>query len=181
MTLLVAGVLLWSFAHLFKRIAPRIRASLGMAGKGLVAIAVLLSVWMMVTGYSSVENIFYWGRNPALAGINNLLMLFAVYLMVISLVATALRRKIRNPQLTAVKVWALAHLLVNGDLASFVLFGGLLAWAVVSVILIKRQEGISNVQIQSTKVKEALALLATLLAYGGIALIHLKLGYPVFG
>lgn len=34
----------------------------------------------------------------------------------------------------------MAHLLVNGDLASIILFGGLLAWAVVSVILINRAE-----------------------------------------
>ena len=46
----------------------------------------------------------------------------------------------RHPQLTAVKIWAVAHLLVNGDLASLVLFGGLLAWAVVEVIVINRSE-----------------------------------------
>jgi uncharacterized membrane protein len=41
-----------------------------------------------------------------------------------------LRGKLRHPQLLAVKTWAVAHLLVNGDLASIMLFGGLLAWAV---------------------------------------------------
>ena len=33
---------------------------------------------------------------------------------------TAITRVIRHPQLTAVKVWAVAHLLVNGDLHSIV-------------------------------------------------------------
>ena len=47
-----------------------------------------------------------------------------------------LSARIRHPQLTGFKTWAVAHLLVNGDVASFVLFGGLLAWAVVAVILI---------------------------------------------
>jgi len=36
--------------------------------------------------------------------------------------------KARHPQLMAVKIWAVAHLLVNGDVASIVLFGSMLAW-----------------------------------------------------
>ena len=42
--------------------------------------------------------------------------------------------------LTSVKIWAVAHLLVNGDLASLILFGSMLAWAVLAVILINRTE-----------------------------------------
>jgi uncharacterized membrane protein len=42
--------------------------------------------------------------------------------------------------LTSVKIWAVAHLLVNGDLASLILFGSMLAWAVLAVILINRSE-----------------------------------------
>ena len=37
---------------------------------------------------------------------------------------------LRNPMLTAVVVWAVAHLLVNGDVASLVMFGWLGLWAV---------------------------------------------------
>ncbi|MEL6482604.1 MAG: NnrU family protein, partial [Pseudomonadota bacterium] len=48
---------------------------------------------------------------------------------------------IRHPQLTGVKIWAVAHLLVNGDLASVILFGGLLAWAVVALIMINKRDG----------------------------------------
>jgi hypothetical protein len=73
-------------------------------------------------------------------GINNLLMVLAIYLYAASGAKSALARKMRHPQLIAVKTWALAHLLVNGDLPSLILFGGLLAWAVVSVILINRAQ-----------------------------------------
>ena len=48
---------------------------------------------------------------------------------------------IRHPQLTAVKLWAVAHLLVNGDSASLLLFGGLLVWAVLEVVIINKQDG----------------------------------------
>jgi uncharacterized membrane protein len=41
--------------------------------------------------------------------------------------------------LVAVKTWAVAHLLANGMLADLLLFGGLLAWAVVMRISLKRR------------------------------------------
>ena len=44
MTLLILGVLLWSFAHFFKRIAPGARASMGNRGAGLVALTLLVSI-----------------------------------------------------------------------------------------------------------------------------------------
>ena len=41
--------------------------------------------------------------------------------------------------LLAVKIWATAHLLANGDLGSILLFGGFLAWAVAARISAKRR------------------------------------------
>ena len=41
--------------------------------------------------------------------------------------------------LTAVKAWALGHLLANGSLADVLLFGGFLAWAVADRISLKRR------------------------------------------
>jgi uncharacterized membrane protein len=52
-----------------------------------------------------------------------------------------MRSWLRHPMLTGFIVWAVAHLLVNGDVASIVLFGGLLAWAVIAVIGINRRDG----------------------------------------
>ena len=41
--------------------------------------------------------------------------------------------------LAAIKFWALAHLLVRGDLAGLILFGSFLAWAVFDRISVKRR------------------------------------------
>ena len=73
--------------------------------------------------------------------INNLLMLIAVFLFIAGNIPSPVRRKVRHPQLAGTKTWALAHLLVNGDLASVVLFGGILAWAVVALIGTNRRDG----------------------------------------
>lgn len=182
MTLLILGLALWWAAHLFKRVAPEARARMGNAGKGVAAVAILASVVMMYFGYGAArpEAAVWWGRNPALVGINNLLMVFAVYLYAVSGTRAALARRIRHPQLTAVKVWALAHLLVNGDLPSVVLFGGLLAWAVVSVIVINRaqRDWVPPVAKPGAEVK---AILGTVIVTVVIMLIHNWLGYQPWG
>ena len=181
MGLLTAGVLLWSLAHLFKRLAPDLRARMGAAGKGLVAVLTFVSVALMVLGYQQAETSVFWGRQPMMVGINNLLVLLAVYLMVASVLKSALANRVRHLQLSAVKLWAVAHLLVNGDTSSFVLFGGLLAWAVVSVILINKAGKPELVQRPRSIVREAVVVVVTVLAYGLIGMAHTGLGYPVFG
>lgn len=138
---ILLGLALWIGAHLFKRVAPAARAKLGEPGKGLVTLLLLVSIALMTIGYKQADTAVFWGRSSALVGINNLLMLLAVYLFAASGMKTAITGRIRHPQLTAMKTFCVAHLLVNGDVASFVLFGGLLAWAVVSVILIGKQDG----------------------------------------
>ena len=143
MTLLILGLILWTFAHYFKRLAPEARARLADPGKGLVALSILVSVVLMIFGYRWAEFIPVWSPPAFLTHVNNLLMVFALWVYGSSAAKGAKAwpaSKIRHPQLTAVKIWAVAHLLVNGDVASLLLFGGLLAWAVGSVILINRAE-----------------------------------------
>ena len=135
----------------------------------------------MVIGYRMTDGAVFWGRHPATVGINNLLMLFSIYLFAVSGAKTALARKIRHPQLTAVKTWAVAHLLVNGDVASLVLFGGLLAWAVIEVILINRAQRDWTPPPPAPMSKEVTAVVITLVVYAVISAIHYWLGYPVFG
>ena len=180
MILLILGVLLWSVAHLFKRLSPARREALGAKGRGPIALALLLSVVLMVVGYRMWwADLAYappvWGKH-----LNNLLMLFAVYLFAAAGMKTAITRKIRHPQLTGVKLWAVAHLLANGDWASVVLFGGLLIWAVVEVILISRATTWEK-PAPAPMGKEIGAVVGTVLVYGVIAYIHILLGYMPFG
>jgi uncharacterized membrane protein len=45
-----------------------------------------------------------------------------------------------HPMLLATKLWALAHLLANGNLADVLLFGGFLVWAVALFIVSRRSD-----------------------------------------
>jgi uncharacterized membrane protein len=143
MTLLIIGLIIWVAAHYFKRLAPDARAKLGDPGKGLVAIMIVVSLVLMILGYRGADFISVWSPPSFMVHINNLAMVLALWVYGSSAAKGAKAwpaYKTRHPQLLAVKIWAIAHLLVNGDLASIILFGGLLAWAVGSVILINRTE-----------------------------------------
>lgn len=181
MIVLILGLALWWAAHLFKRLAPDTRARLGDRGKGLVAVALVVSVVLMVLGYKAAPYIGIWTPPAFLVHLNNLLMVLAFYLYAASGMKTAITRRIRHPQLTGFKTWAVAHLLVNGDLASILLFGGLLAWAVVAVIRINRAEPSWTLPPPAPARKEVIAVLAAVVATVVVGLIHGWLGVWPFG
>lgn len=140
------GVLLWSAAHALPSLAPNARAGLiGRLGENGYkigfALSIVGSIVLMVIGWrSAVADIIYEppaiGRHLAM-----LLMLVAFLLFAFSHGKSNLRRFIRHPQLTAVLVWAVAHLLANGDSRSVTLFGVLGVWAVIEMVLINRRDG----------------------------------------
>jgi uncharacterized membrane protein len=47
---------------------------------------------------------------------------------------THIRARLGHPMLIGVVLWSAVHLLVNGELASTVLFGSFLAWALVDLV-----------------------------------------------
>jgi uncharacterized membrane protein len=181
MTWIVLGLALWWGAHLFKRLAPERRAEMGDAGKGLVTVAILAGVVLMVIGYRGNEAPDLWYPPAFLTHVNNLLMLLAFYLYAASGMKTRITGVIRHPQLTAVKTWAVAHLLVNGDWASVVLFGGILAWAVVEVIVINRATPRPAAPAPASIGKEIGAVVGAVLVMGLVGMAHTWLGVRPWG
>ncbi len=146
MNLLIAGLALWVIAHFFKRLAPALRAGMDaklgvMGGKAVMGLVLLAATVMMVNGFKAAPSdpVFdppVWGKY-----LNSLLMIEAIALMGLGKSKGRARTWVRHPMLWGVVVWAVAHLLVNGDIASVVLFGGLGLWALVSMPLINMREG----------------------------------------
>lgn len=179
LVLLIAGLLLWTGAHYFKRALPGPRASLGNAGKGAVAVAIVASLVLMVVGYRGAEFIPVWTPPVFMTHVMNTLMLLALWVYGSSAAKGAKAwpaYKIRHPQLTGFKIWAVAHLLVNGDLASILLFGGLLGWAVGSVILINKAEPDWTAPEKAGTATYVRLAVITLVLYVVIAGIHMWLG-----
>jgi uncharacterized membrane protein len=181
MLLLVLGVFLWAAAHFFKRFAPERRARMGDPAKGMVAGVLAIAVLLMIFGYRMAEGAVYWGRHPATVGINNLLMIAALYFTSPGPKKGALFYRMRHPMLTGFLLWCVAHLLVNGDVPSFVLWGGLGIWAVAEMVVINRAEPDWTPPAKGAITKDAMFLVASLVLLGVIGFIHTWLGYPTFG
>lgn len=177
---IVLGLLLWSGVHFFKRIAPEARASMGNAGKGVVALGSVAGIVLMVIGYRSSDFVPLWDFGPAAISINNSLMVLAVILLGLGNSKSRLRGKLRHPMLTGVILWAIAHLLVNGDVASLVLFGGLGLWALAEIIVINRAEPAPEPFTGGSLAGDIRLLLISAAVFVVIVLIHNWLGYWPF-
>ena len=180
MTLLISGLILWSAAHFFKRVMPDLRARMGDKGKGLVAVVLVIALVMMVSGFRGADVVEIW--SPPFWGVhlNNLFMLLAVALFGLGHSKSRARGLVRHPMLAGVRVWAGAHLLVNGDLASIVLFGGLFLWALAEVIVLNRAEPDWTPPASGTAAGDIKLAVITGVLFVVIAGVHFWLGYPVF-
>ena len=181
MTLLILGLVLWWAVHLFKVVAPdarrRFADKIGAGpSKGLAAVLIIGSVVLMVIGYKAAPPNVVWTPPDFLWHVNNLLMVIAVIVFIAGSFPGVIRQRIRHPQLTGTKIWAIAHLLVNGDLPSIILFTGLLAWAVVTLIFSNRRDGPRTSRPEATGMGTILNIAAGLLVAGAVMMAHLHLG-----
>ncbi|MEM9430553.1 MAG: NnrU family protein, partial [Pseudomonadota bacterium] len=87
----------------------------------------------------------------------------------------------RHPMLLGFATWTVAHLIVNGDTASVVMFGGLLLWAVASIVLINMREDAWVRPVPGSIMGDVRLVLITLALYAVVAGIHTWLGVWPFG
>jgi len=148
MTLLILGLALFLGIHTFTTMRGARAAAIGRLGeggyKGLYSILAAVGLVLIVIGfgrYRSGGYIQIWDPPRAFFHPLSLLLLWFAFVSLTAAYAPTGRIKslLRHPMLVAVKAWALSHLLVNGDLGSMLLFGGLLAWAVYDRIAVKRR------------------------------------------
>lgn len=180
MTLLLLGLALWFAAHLFKRLAPGLRARLGDKARGAFAVAILASVVLMIVGYRQVDYVLLWDAPAWAWHVNNLLVLIGFYLFAVSGAKTRAHQYVRHPQLTGFSLWAAGHLIVNGHLDAVILFGGLLIWAIAEMLIINAQEPDWTPPPKGPIRKEFTSVAATLVLFGVVAWIHAWLGYYPF-
>ncbi len=180
MIVLILGLALWVAAHAFKRVMPEKRAAMGDSAKGMVAAGVLGGVVLMVFGYRASPHIDLWYPPTFMVHINNLLMVFALYLTSPAPKRGKLVSGMRHPMQTGFALWAIAHLLVNGDLASVILFGTLLIWSAVTAQVINRAEPNWQRNTGGTYAMDGMFLVASIVLLGVIGYIHGLLGPSPF-
>jgi uncharacterized membrane protein len=144
---LILGLIVFLGTHAFSMArGPRaaLVAKLGEGPyRGLYSLISLAGIVLIAIGYGRYRADGYipvwdppvWTRHLAL-----LLVWAAFVCFAAAYLPGRIKRRLKHPMLAGVKIWALAHLIANGDLGSILLFGSFLAWAVAARISVKRRD-----------------------------------------
>ena len=175
---LAAGLVLFLGTHLVTTARDgraRIIAAVGEAPYKIgYAVLSFLGLALIGNGFGAYREQGYiqvWNPPAALMHLNLVLMLPIFVMLYAAYLPGAIKRTLKHPMLTAVKLWAVGHLLANGDLGSMLLFGAFLAWAVYDRISMKRrpvpEHGV-NAVVAGSRANDLIAIalgLATYLAF----------------
>ena len=154
--------------------------------KGLYSLASLCGFALLVYGFGAYRSAGYvdiWTPPRALAHLAFLLNLPVFILLAAAYLPGGwIKAKTRHPMLLAIKCWALAHLLANGDLGSMLLFGSFLAWAAYARVSM-RERGEDAAPSAAFGTTDAVAIAGGLAAYAVFALwLHpIAIGVAVSG
>ena len=154
MLVLVIGLVIFFAIHLVPSNAAMrdgLIARFGLTGyKAIFGIVSLIGFALIVVGFAKLQ--MHPGKNPQLwvppLWTRHLavgLMWPAIIALVAAYVPSRIYTMLKHPMLVAIKIWALAHLLANGDLGALVLFGSFLAFAVYDRISVKKRHALGPI------------------------------------
>lgn len=147
MTYLILGIIIFFGAHLFSAFRSRapgkdLKVKLGYGPyMGLYSLVSAVGLGLMIWGFGAARPAPILYTPPTgLAHLNLALMLPAMILLAAAYLPTGrIKKAVKHPMLAAVKIWALGHLLANGELNSVLLFGSFLAYGVIDRIAVKKR------------------------------------------
>ncbi|MEO6946509.1 MAG: NnrU family protein [Nitrobacter sp.] len=191
LSVMIAGLVLFLGVHfgiMQRDLRARLIASYGEGpykiGFSLISAAgIALIVWGFLN-YRATGWIDVWYPPRVMKHIAEALILPAVILVVASYIRGRIYTTLKHPMLAGVKLWAAAHLLANGDLGSIILFGSILAWAVIDRISLKRRADAGAPPFPVGGVRnDVIAVVVGIVIYLALgALFHpYVVGVPVFG
>ena len=154
MTYLILGLIIFLGVHSVRIVADdwrtQTRSRLGeLPWKGLYSVASLLGFALLVWGFGLARQqpVQLWSPPLAMRHLAALLTLVSFVLLAAAYVpGNGIKARLHHPMVLATKVWALAHLLANGNLAHVVLFGAFLVWAVFDFTAARRRDRVAGTQ-----------------------------------
>jgi uncharacterized membrane protein len=181
---LVAGLVLFLGVHFFSSLRERRGRLIATVGegpyKGLYSLLSLAGFALIVYGIGKAPSVELWapptwGRHAAIW-----IMPFALILLAGAYIPGNLRRFTAHPMLSAITLWALAHLLANGDLAGLLLFGGFGAYALYAMWSQTRR-GARPSSTRRPIAGDVAAIATGLIAYALLLKFHANLfGVPIW-
>jgi uncharacterized membrane protein len=191
LVVMILGLVLFLGIHVFitrRDARADVIAQIGEGGYKIgFSVISLLGLALIIWGFATYRatgwiDVWYpplWIKHLTIA-----LMLPAVIMVAASYIRGRIYTTLKHPMLAGIKLWALSHLLANGDLGSIILFGSFLAWAVFDRISLKRRADSGAPPIPVGGVgNDAIAVAVGLVAYLalGFAFHPVVIGVPVFG
>lgn len=172
MLMLIIGLVLFLGIHSVPIVRSRREALVAKFGengyKGLFSLVSAVGFVLIIYGYgvARYEGPILYDPPHWLRHVTMLFMVPVFIFLVAAYVPSRIRAALKHPMLVAVKLWAFSHLLVNGDLASVLLFGSFLAWAVLDRISVKRRGAAVACAADAGKLADVGVILAGLVLYG---------------
>lgn len=186
MALLVIGLVAFLGLHLlpgFPGYREKLLAPLGENGyRAAFSVASIATLALLIWGYAQAPFVEVWSPPVWTRHLAALLMAVALIALMAAFFPGRIKQRLKHPMLVSIKIWATAHLLANGDLASMLLFGSFLAYAVIDRILVKRREERIAGLPGSAARNDAIAVIVGIGLYVAIVMwLHQAvIGVPVF-
>jgi uncharacterized membrane protein len=189
--LLVAGLVLFTGGHAVstrRALRARLIGKVGEFGyKLFYSLVAIAGIWLMARGFAQYRadaRVDLWSPPSWLHMTASVLMWPALVLVAAAYLRGRIYTTLKHPMLAGVKLWAVAHLMANGDLGSLVLFGGILAWAVFDRVSLKRRGDAGGPPIPVGGAgNDVLAVVVGTVAYAALALVFhpVVIGVAVIG
>ncbi len=191
LALLVFGLILFLGPHVFVTMRAQRDMAVNRMGewpyKALFAVVTIVGLFVLGKGFALYRDagpIDVWDPPNWTRHITVTLMWPAVILVTAAYIPGDIKRILKHPMLVGVKLWAVAHLISNGDLGSIILFVSVLAWAVYDRITLKRRSdpGAPPIPVGGRRNDIAAVIVGTILYLAlGLVFHPLVIGRAVFG
>jgi uncharacterized membrane protein len=146
LAIMIIGLAVFLGSHTLVTLRPQRTALMAHIGegpyKGLFSLVSLVSIVLIGYGFALYRANGYidiWMPPRWTRHVTELLVWPAIIAILAAYIPSQIKRVLKHPMLVGVKLWAVAHLLSNGDLGSIILFASILAWAVYDRISLKRR------------------------------------------
>jgi len=141
----------------------------------IIVATIALGVW----GWNDFPNNYFYEPTTFLKQIHLAIMFPVVYLWIAAEVPNNIKRFVKHPMLTGIILWALGHILANGDLRSLLLFISFLSYSIIAIILEEKRDEPKEV-IATPLVYDFGVLVASVILYCTLVYFHDNLfGMPV--
>ena len=191
LAILIVGLIVFLGPHVFMTQRKARAALIARVGDwpyralfALVSIAGIVLIGLGFADYRAHGLIPVWTPPGWTRHVTVALVWPAIILVTAAYIPGDIKRTLKHPLLAGVKLWAVAHLISNGDLGGIILFAAILAWAVYDRISLKHRSdpGAPPIPVGGRR-NDVIAVVVGTVLYLALGFVFhpLVIGLPVFG